>query len=111
MRALGAELGFERGNEDLEKVERQRVRVAPEVSLMASSTIELNTIGGFGSRADVSLICSITAAIFSGESTKGIVSRVNSISSNCDSRLLPSISAVIPVRSETKKTVRRTAMP
>ena len=30
MRALGAELGLERGNEDLEQVERQRVRVAPE---------------------------------------------------------------------------------
>jgi hypothetical protein len=44
----------------------------------------------------------MTAAIFSGESTKGIVSRANSISSNWDSRLLPSISAVMPVRSDTK---------
>ena len=81
------------------------------VSLMASSTIELNTIGGWPSRAAVSLIWSMTAAIFSAESTNGIVSRTNSISSNCDSRLFPSISAVMPVRSETKKTVRRAGMP
>ncbi len=32
------------------------------------------------------------------------------MSSNCDSRLLPSISAVMPVRSEMKKTVRRFGM-
>ena len=77
---------------------------------IASSTTELNTIGRLPSRSAVSLICAIAAATFSGESTKGIVCRSNRKSSNCVSSELPSISAVMPVRSETKKTVRRVGM-
>jgi hypothetical protein len=57
------------------------------VSLAASSTIELNTIGCSTSVAAVALTCSTTAAIFSGESTNGIVRRTNWKSSNCDSKL------------------------
>jgi hypothetical protein len=111
VRALRAELRLERPDEDLEEVERKRVRVAAMLSLTASSTIELNTIAGRPSRAAGLVDLLDDDVTLSGESTNGIVMRENSISSNCDRRLLPSISAVMPVRSETKKTVRRMGTP
>ena len=76
------------------------------VSLCASSTTELITTGRRPSRAQVSLTWRIASCTRSGVSTKGMVTRWNAKSSNCVSRLLPSISAVMPVRSDRKKTVR-----
>src|SRR5450432_3164134 len=76
------------------------------MALIASSTTELITMGRRPSRSAVSLTCRIASLTLSSESTKGIVTRRNEQSSNCVSRLLPSISAVMPVRSDKKKTVR-----
>ena len=78
----------------------------PSCALIASSTMELKTSGRLPSDAATSAIRRSTSSILSGVSTNGIVLRWKLMPSNCDSRLLPSISAVMPVRSETKNTVR-----
>src|SRR5882672_7153591 len=77
------------------------------VSRISAFTSVVKTTGRKLAGRAVPSMRSTTASAFATESTKGTVSWLKSMPSNCVSRLWPSISTVIPVPSETKNTVRR----
>ncbi len=79
-------------------------------TLMSGSTSVLITSGRTPSRTPAALICSTAASALSAQSMNGRVISLNSTCSNWVSRLWPSISAVMPVRSEMKNAVRRVGM-
>src|SRR5262249_54050983 len=80
------------------------LRTAPR---MSAFTRVVKTTGRSPAGRGARSIRSTQARALSTESTKGMVSWVDSIPSNWVSRLWPSISTVMPVPSETKNTVRR----
>ncbi len=70
-----------------------------------------NTIGWPLPRPDSASMRARHSSALSSALMNGRVTWLNSRPSNCVSRLLPSICAVMPVPSETKNTVRRCGMP
>src|SRR5437868_6594269 len=77
---------------------------------MPSSTVVLNTIGRSEASRAASLMRATAWAARSAVLMNGSVVLRNSTSSNWVSSVLPSVSAVRPVRSETKNTMRWRAM-
>src|SRR3989344_492798 len=80
--------------------------LVPSCSRNPGLTRELNTSGRPLPLAAVRLICSTTAATLATLSVNGQLMRSNSTPSNWVSSVCPRVSAVMPVRSETKKTRR-----
>ncbi len=83
-----------------------RLTMARTVSRTSSFTSVLKTIGGAPCARAAALIFRAVRFALSTEETNGTVIFVKSRASNWAIRLWPSVSAVTPEWSETKKTVR-----
>jgi hypothetical protein len=88
------------------KKSRQRQSAVSITFRTSSLTRVLKTRVLIPALAVASLIRATVSRALSSVSINGTVSRWNSTPLNCVRRLCPSVSAVIPVRSERKKTAR-----
>src|SRR5499427_5386361 len=95
------------GSRKLSKKSSTNASAPRTVSRIAAFTSVVNATGRRPAGRGALLMRSTHARALSSESTKGMVSWVDSTPSNWVSRLWPSISTVMPVPSETKNTVRR----
>src|SRR6267143_1511918 len=95
------------GPTNVENRSRNKAFAATTTSRRSSCTSVLNTIGRRPSSSAARLMRRTTSCALSRLDTNGKVIGRNSSPSNCVMRLWPSVSAVTPVWSETKNTVRR----
>jgi len=95
------------GSRKLSKKSSTNASALRMVSRVSAFTSVVKTTGRKPAGRVAALIRATQASAFATESTKGRVSWLSSMPSNCVSRLCPSISTVMPVPSETKNTVRR----
>src|SRR5262252_183276 len=95
------------GSRKLSKKSSTNASARRTVSRISAFTSVVNATGRSPAGRGALLMRSTHARALSIESTKGMVSWVDSTPSNWVSRLWPSISTVMPVPSETKNTVRR----
>src|SRR6185436_50592 len=95
----------------ISKQSRKSALARPTTAAISVRASVLITSGRTPSSAACRLIWSTASCAFSTESTNGSVISVNPTSSNWVSRLGPSISAVMPVRSDTQKAARFCFIP